>query len=308
MNQPQVNYRIHSNNKSELIDHFRTNERALEPLFNPYVIRLTQDSCRIAVFNVRCFNDARNQNSRFRQLLVEVNADIIGFVEFSPFFNEKWVAGLGYQYYANYSQLHLMSRYPIKCYTYYEVSEGRYLLDIMVADCRIILTHLNPSNQRDRVMALEKIACRYKHETIPVIIMGDMNYVNDEEIDGLDRSKYYIEYKGRHGEDYTREGLAYIDENFTDSFSGREPPPSTHWSGHRIDYIFHNNYVVSTGSYVYHTDTSDHIPVIMDFQIVETPTVDSSQLLDQLFPNIARKKREPKRDKPKRKSKRGKKK
>ena len=59
--------------------------------------------------------------------------------------------------------------------------------------------------------------------------------------------------------------------NYCDSFKAASIstnlPYSTHWSTHRIDYIFVNKIKVKVSdSSVYHTTLSDHIPVIMDIK------------------------------------------
>lgn len=56
---------------------------------------------------------------------------------------------------------------------------------------------------------------------------------------------------------------------FADSFGRlRAPPPKmTFWDGRALDYLMINDKVHLYGSYVYHTTTSDHIPVIIDVKL-----------------------------------------
>ena len=98
--------------------------------------------------------------------------------------------------------------------------------------------------------------------------MGDFNTFNRRQYTDIDV------YGGYVNNDFTKgNGKVYdflIANGYYD-ITTTPPPVATNWNMTRVDFIFSSDPLVGSNSYIFYTDASDHLPVIVDIPYISNP-------------------------------------
>ena len=265
-----MNYQTCSNNRQELEELFYRKEKELSALNEP---RSDYTSTRLCSFNVHAFMEANTNPVDFKKLLSEINADVIGILEYDQESDDQYgyMKGFGYNYKIESRDtiIAVFSRLPIYNARIVCLGGLNNAIMITVDSLNICLLHLTYNNQYTRLNEIKQLLKTERSGTDVDIIMGDFNSAMIESISNP--HEFHECYLNRTKVKYSSELFdILVKNNYYDSFKAAltrpNTPYSTHWSTYRIDYIFvaASASVSVNASSVYHTTLSDHIPVIAD--------------------------------------------
>lgn len=251
----------------------------LMPYFTPKPgVALTNgEIIRVMTYNVK---NQRDERTIHANLIDEISPDIVAFQEFSIFVYHRWQDDnqlADYPYIAigegSIPGQAVYSRYPIldeEVWIYEDASSAhphqRVLLDVNGREVALYNIHPNPpidwvggaifaANETDianHSLAMQRLTQRIVAETIPVIVVGDMNM-----------SDTFPEYQTL---------AAYLNDSFLSTgygFGFTYPASTAFPELMRLDYIFHdNNFQTVDARVIRDTETSDHLPVVADLRYI----------------------------------------
>lgn len=245
----------------------------------PEVFASPDEIIRVMSYNVKNLSDERTIHAN---LVNEISPDIVAFQEFSDFVYYRWQDDnqlADYPYIAigevdgvSIPGQAVYSRYPIldeEVWVYESSSSHphqRVLLDVNGTEVALYNIHPNPpidwaggaifrANEADitaHSLAMQDLTQRIIAETIPVIVVGDMNM--------SDKFPEYLTLS------------SYLTDSFLSSgygFGFTYPAGTAFPELMRLDYIFHNSaFQTVDASVVRDTETSDHLPVVAELRFV----------------------------------------
>lgn len=235
---------------------------------------------RIATFNVHFFRDALGKRCTVEDLLRNIGrieADVFLFQEIpngSQRMPLEWIAFSKGLKEAGYSSIHygaagntsllgnmIASKWPLENCGMQHLGWDRIIIwsDVLIPiphghqtrkKIRVFCTHWQNANPAARLTQAKATSAKIKNDPwVPWIIGADFNATIDSEA--------IKELVGRAG---AKEAFSSL---------GWNPPVYTCWSGGRIDHLFLDPKVRVNASYVYHTASSDHLPIIADLSLGE---------------------------------------
>lgn len=254
----------------------------LMPYFTPKpdVFALDDELIRVMSYNVE---NQRDERTIHANLVDEIAPDIVAFQEFSTFVYFRWqeenqLASLPYSAIGEVDGESIpgqavYTRYPIldeEVWVYEDASAAhphqRVLLDVDGTQVALYNIHPNPpidweggltfsadpADIAAHSLAMQRLTQRIVAETIPVIVVGDMNM-----------SDRFPEYQTL---------SAYLNDSFLSAgygFGFTYPAATGFPTLMRLDYIFHNTaFQTVNANVVRDTETSDHLPVVADLRFV----------------------------------------
>lgn len=260
---------------------------------------------RIATYNVHFWKKYLKNESNFDEVmcvLQDINADVIILEEMylttSEFLSQEAMMQrlkkLGYVYGYDSFGRHftvpgmtnmmgelILSKIPLTACSVASGVKGKYhgfsRIELVIGDKKIAIygTHTHVSNTDQRVREIQNLLAAVQTDTADYIILGaDWNAVRREDYSDDTWQKLEHMYRSalRLSPVPTKELQLIADAGFVDSFTaaGFQKPHWTVWNGTMVDFLFvkaKSKIMPITGSYVYYTPASDHIPVIMDLMV-----------------------------------------
>nr|QBK86464.1 MAG: endonuclease/exonuclease/phosphatase family protein [Marseillevirus LCMAC102] len=130
----------------------------------------------------------------------------------------------------------------------------------------IVIVHLDvydltgKTRRRQLKMVFERID---SYGNLPTIIMGDFNSLKYDDYSFSE--KEWLKRNSQGNVDYETIEMLKT-KGFQDVFE--RPLKYTVWTGRRVDYIFGRNFPYKvSGTYIYYSDSSDHLPLIADINL-----------------------------------------
>lgn len=269
---PQTQPPTYRNNAQKASRHvFERHEKA-HAYINNEIPAVSDDSVRIATYNIHYHKDlyaANSNNESVRRDLSNFNPTVVVFEEVESNVNhpnrkqfDQMLDSLGYKYrefYTAHAWLGNMiaSKLPLTMIATEDLTNGRGILasSFMVGDRKIAVlgTHLEVQNGSIREQQTKQIVAFLKKHIIGkfdrYLLTGDMN----------------ASWTSPEIQTFRDSGL--LNEVFE---AARAPPPEyTCWAGTTIDFVFTSRTLSDElyGPYVYHTVSSDHLPVMVDIKV-----------------------------------------
>lgn len=229
---------------------------------NESIPPVCQDAIRIATFNVHYLRDLHDEMSNVKELfddIAQIDATVLVLQEVKQYGKERkrFETGLkkfGYDHVAesfaspnSFLGNVVYSRQSFSKVNGVGLGHDRTLVEVVLAGegIHIFGTHLEVGSSDVRLEQTQKIIQQMEQSSDKFqLITGDFNaHWNSREISNLKAS--YHEAFGSLGWPY---------------------PKYTCWAGTSIDFIFVNTRLKERvlGAYLYHTTSSDHLPIIVD--------------------------------------------
>lgn len=274
---------------------FKDYEQQVGATYNAYIPATSPGQLRIVQWNTHMLLDLAEKVSRADEFITDIkriDADILVMEEIPLQSEERFerfeqeLMKLGYQHQAvRYSreegaQLGVMvaSRYPIPSVIHYELGFKRILIDVSVKlgdfdHIHVLGTHLEVTDaqiRHDQSAFIAEYLLKSGNFRGNFVLAGDFNgQWSGMELDPLKAAGHKEAFRGL----------------------GWPHPEYTCWSGAEIDFMFVGEETRRrlAGAYVYHSATSDHLPLIMDMRLEgtaapsEQPAYDTSTDLKWLL-------------------------
>lgn len=246
---------------------------------NSFIPSAPSNGLRVVTYNVHYFKDLHAKVSNVQNVLADVRAMDAGVIIFQEVLTSTWdsdrkafdagLNSLGYKYlyFDNSSSCFLgnmiASRYPLQNLTSLDLGAARVLVEAEVPlqngdKLTVFGTHWEVGNPATRLGQSKKI----------------IDHINSK--GGKAMGKFLL------GADFNAHYMSPPIQNLLKSGLMRNsfnilnwPHPNyTCWAGHAIDFIFAGNDLTKNviGSYVYHTLSSDHLPIIIDLDVMPDST------------------------------------
>lgn len=193
----------------------------------------------------------------------EIDADIVAIQELTPNAGDVFEAELASQY--PYRAFHpvrgfygqgVMSKYPITDDTFWKIYLGHQRVEIDINGEPIVLYNVHPVHHilpfwgfdvSRRTEEVDAFLDKASVETLPVLIVGDMNMT--------DQSRDYQNITAHYHDSYKQVGYG-----MGTTFPAHLPIPSLL----RIDYVFHSDvFTPLTADVLYSSGGSDHRPLVV---------------------------------------------
>lgn len=273
----------------------RFNERL--QILQPFVMEQSSQKkvvLRVMTWNVHGFKDGGAKG--VETVIREINPDIVALQEYPD--HSQLILSEVYRYNTRCMTTErlsnvLLSRYPI-VYSETIVLAGQRcatLNDVQLPDgggVPIVNVHLAPVRQDQRITSVIQILEKVVADD--VLLLGDLNSYRKADYEEADL-KELSSLKSRFGWPNIFEVPELLEEKgFVDSFNlhaqtvasekGSDirsfPPKNTTRFGGRVDFVYikGKKYSRVLGSYVYFTNQSDHLPVVVDLAPAESPSPD----------------------------------
>ncbi len=269
-----------------LLSHFYQTMRLYRELNAPIVSRNPEGTLRLASFNVFAWQSKVRTAESVAEAILEIDADIIGLQEavisrLPETLSNKYAHIVACEAPKDFGNM-ILSRYPIRSSTSLSLPSPQAPRSPRCAVSALVQTPIGPllvantqldvfdESAQTRMSQLTQIG-RWLNEQQKVetrqILMGDFNALRRDEISPWHRRRIErLDYL-RGVQTKYREIPLLESYGFRDSFvqAGLHAPTSTVWSGRRVDYIFSRDFPLrQSGAYLYFTDASDHIPLVVD--------------------------------------------
>lgn len=251
---------------------FREHESAVSTDFNQYIPAKAAENLRLATWNIHMLLDLLEEHSQVDEFIADVErlgADVLVMQEVPlPVAGDRLrrlEAGLnrlGYRWRVlRYStdpaaQLGLMvaSKHRIAGSSQTELGERRILLDVAVeahgSVIQVLGTHLEVSGAATRERQVTTILEHLRQKAYSqYVLLGDFNSNwRDPELERLREAPGMVE---------VFQSLEW------------QHPRYTCWYGNAVDFILAAKALETAlaGAYVYHSPTSDHLPVLLDLHV-----------------------------------------
>lgn len=291
--------------KPEAMAELYLKEQRTYSFLNFFVTRMRpKNTLRLVSYNVHWWSNTEHKSNLapILQTISDCKGDILVLQESNTFLQgndtgkptpeaQGQLAAMGYIYSA-YDKppraegvdfvTSIWSKFPFISTTQHALGDNRHAIEanIQLPDQRIINlfgTHLDvyDDTEQTRVSEMKKLTqiMEKSRQIYPQqILAGDFNALRKQDYD-QDRWRHFQDHDRLRDVRTCSLAIDALEASkFVDSFTkkGVPPPQCTTWSGRRIDYIYLSptwTYTVE-GSYVYHSEASDHIPIVVDFNLV----------------------------------------